>query len=81
MDDSVITCDKIIESRNEETKTVPTTFNEKIIIFTRQNFYILLTFLLIIIGLLITVSIHCYLIKHQAKKKSVSYTFMSQITN
>ena len=29
MDDSVITCDEIIESYNEETKTFPTNFNEK----------------------------------------------------
>ena len=29
MDDSVITCDEIIESYNEETKTIQTNFNEK----------------------------------------------------
>ena len=29
MVDSVITCDEIIESYNEETKTIPTNFNEK----------------------------------------------------
>ena len=29
MDDSAITCDEIIESYNEETKTIPTNFNEK----------------------------------------------------
>ena len=29
MDDSVITCDEITESYNEETKTFPTNFNEK----------------------------------------------------
>ena len=34
-----------------------------------QSFYILLTFLLITITLLIGVRIYCYLIKHQAKQK------------
>ena len=29
MDDSVIICDKIIESQHEKTKTVPANFNEK----------------------------------------------------
>ena len=29
MDDSVIMCDEIIESYDEETKTIPTNFNEK----------------------------------------------------
>ena len=30
MDDSVITCDEIIESQDEETETVPTNFNKKL---------------------------------------------------
>ena len=34
-----------------------------------QNFYTLLTFLLITIALLIAVSIYCYLIKYQPKQK------------
>ena len=50
-------------------KTFPTNFNEKNITYKTQNFYILLAFLLISIALLITVSIYCYLIKHQAKQK------------
>ena len=29
MDDSVITCDEVIESYDKETKTIPTNFNEK----------------------------------------------------
>ena len=29
MDDSAITCDEVIESYDEEIKTVPTNFNEK----------------------------------------------------
>ena len=30
MDDSAIICDEIIKSYDEEMKTIPTTFNEKI---------------------------------------------------
>ena len=62
MDDSAIVCDEIIESYEEETN-----FNEKKATCKTKNFYILLSFLLITIGLLITVSIYCYLIKYQAK--------------
>ena len=47
MDDSLITCDKIIESYDEETKTVPKNFNEKKATCKTQNFYVLLAFLLI----------------------------------
>ena len=52
-----------IESYDEETKTIPTNFNEKMITCKTQSFYILLVFLLITITLLIAVSIYCYLIK------------------
>ena len=62
MDDSVITCDEIIDV--EETN-----FNEKNITCKTKNFYILLGFLLITISLLISASIYCYLIKYQAKQK------------
>ena len=65
IDNSVITCDEIIV----ETKIVKTNFNEKNKICETKNFYILLTFLLIAIALLIAVSIYCYLIKHWAKRK------------
>ena len=51
MDDSAITCDAIIESYHYETKTIPTNFNEKKATSITQNFYKLLTFLLIIIAL------------------------------
>ena len=47
MDDSAIMSDEIIESYDEEIKTVPTNFNEKNITCRTQNFYILLTFLFI----------------------------------
>ena len=65
--DSVITCNKIID--NQETKTIPTNFNEKNITCKTQNFYILIAFLLITIALLMAVSIYCYLIKYWAKQK------------
>ena len=66
MDNSTITCDEVIESYNEETKTIPTNFNEKKATCKMQNFYILHAFLLITIALLIAVSIYCYLIKYRA---------------
>ena len=71
MDDSVITCDEIIESYDEETKAIPINFHEKKATCTMQNLYILLAFLLITIALLIAVSIYCYLIKYQAKQKQL----------
>ena len=45
-----ITCDEVVESYNEETKTIPTNFNEKKATRKTQNFYILLAFLLITIA-------------------------------
>ena len=57
MNDSVITCDEIIDVE-ETCKT--------------QNLYILLTFLLISLILLKVISISCYLIKYRAKKKHCS---------
>ena len=69
MDDSAIICDEIIESYNEDTDAEAklyheTNFNEKKGTCKMQNFYFLLTFLLIIIVSLIAVSIYCYLIKY-----------------
>ena len=55
---SVIVCDKIIKT----TKTFPTKS-------TSTYIYILLTFLLITIALLIAVNIYCYLKKYWAKQK------------
>ena len=57
MDDSVITCDEIIDVEEAN-------FNEKNITCLTQKSYILLAFLLITIALLIAVSIYCYLIKY-----------------
>ena len=61
--------DEIIESNDEETKTIPTSFDEKKATCKTQNFYVLLAFLLITISVLIAVSIYCYLIKYRAKQK------------
>ena len=69
MDDLAITCNEIIESYDEETKNIPTNFNEKNITCKTQNFYVLFIFSLITIALLVAVSIYCYLIKYRAKKK------------
>ena len=75
MDDSVITCEEVIEWYDKGIKTIPTNFNEKNITCKAQNFYILLIFLSIIVPLLIAVSIYCYLIKHQAKKKFITISW------
>ena len=78
MDDSVIACDEIIESNDEETKTISTNFNEKKATCKTQNLYILLSFLLITRAFLIAVSIYCYFIK---QNRNTCYHFKSQITN
>ena len=75
VDDSVIMCDEIIESYHEETKTIPTNFNERKATCKVQNFNILLGFLLITVTLLIAVNIYCNLIKYLAKQEH----FTSQI--
>ena len=68
-----ITCDKVIDaeakSNNIEIQASPKNFNGKNITYKTQNFYILLTFVLITMALLIAVSIYCYLIQYQAKRK------------
>ena len=81
MDYSEITCDETIDAdaeaksndeakmNDEETKFIPTNFNEKNITCKIQNFYTLLTFFLTTIALLIDVSTYCYLIKYRAKKQ------------
>ena len=60
MDDSVITCDEVIDVKE-------TNSNEKNVTCKTQNFYILLGFLFITVTLLIAVSIYCYMIKYRAK--------------
>ena len=44
MDDLAVTHDEVIESYGEETKTIPTTFNEKKVTCKTQNIYVLLHF-------------------------------------
>ena len=68
MDDAAIICDKVIESYDEEIKTIPTSLNEKKATCKTQNFYFLLAFLLITTALLIAVSDYCYLIKYREKQ-------------
>ena len=70
MDDSAIPCDEVIESYDEEAKTISTNFNEKKATCKIQIFYILLAFLLITITLLITVSIYCLFDKISSKTKT-----------
>ena len=62
MNDSVIMCNEMIESCREERN-----LNEKKEACKTQNFYILLTFLLIMIAFLMAISIYRYLIKFEAK--------------
>ena len=97
MDDSAITCDEIIESYEEdvdaevksnnkaksqdETKTIPTNFNEKKATCKAQDFYILLAFLLITMTLLISVSIYFYVIVSIKQNKKIHYRFTSKIAN
>ena len=79
IDDSVITCDEILDadaeakSKDEETKTIP-----KNIIRKTKILFILLAVLLITIALLVVVSIYCHLIKSKAKQK---HLFPFYVTN
>ena len=62
-DDLVMVCDKNIE----ETKTIPTTFNQKIVIAETKNLYILLAFLLITLALLRAARMYFSLVKTKQK--------------
>ena len=64
MDESAGTCDKFVESYDEEKKIIQTNFSEKKATCEMQNFYILLAFLLMTIALMIALSIYYYLIKY-----------------
>ena len=69
MDNSTIIRDEIIDAdpkpklNDEETKTFPKNFNEKKETCKRENFYILLAFLLNVIALWKTVIFYCCMIK------------------
>ena len=73
IDGSVITCDKIIDakakSNDEETTTIPTSFNETNMIYKTQNLYILLAFLRITID-------SCYYLLLSDKISSKTKTFI-----
>ena len=60
---------------DKETKTIPASFNEKKATCKTHCVYILLAFLLIIIGLFTATSVYCSLLKYQEK----SYYFTTQI--
>ena len=76
MDDSAISCDEIVESSDAETN-----FTEKKATCKKKIFYILLTFLLITLVLLIAVSIYCYLIKYQEKQKHLLLIYFIENVN
>ena len=50
MYDSVITCNEVIESYDEEIKTIQTSFSENCITCKGQNFHFLLVFLFLTIA-------------------------------
>ena len=74
IDNSVITCDKIIETtKSILTKTVPiesipAKFNDKKLIWKMRTFYILVIFLLITMTVSIAVSIS-FFVKYRARQK------------
>ena len=73
IDDLAIICDEIMESYDEETKTILSDFKEKKEACKTKNCYILLAFLLVTLELLIAANIYCYLIEYQKKKKKNIY--------
>ena len=82
MDNSGIIWDEVIDAGaklsqkedNDKKKTIPTNFIKKNVTCKTQNFYVLLSFFLIAIALLIAVSFYCYLIKYRAKQKHYRFT-------
>ena len=66
MDDLTTICEEIIDE-DDETKIIPSNFNEKKATCETQNFYFLLALLLITIALFKAVTIYCYLIIYRAK--------------
>ena len=55
---------KTVPAKTISTKTIPKNFNEKKVILKIENVYILFTFLIFIISLLIIFNVYCCLIKH-----------------
>ena len=79
MDDSVIICDEVIKSYEEDVKAKynKANFSEKETTCKMPNFYILFSFLLITIALLIPVGIYYYLMKFQGKKHLTPFHFVN----
>ena len=77
-DDSVIACDEVIKSYDEEIKTSPTNFDEKNITCKTQSFYILLIFYISRYYIIDS----CYYIllsnKILNKNKNIYYHFLTQ---
>ena len=77
-DDSVIACDEVIKSYDEEIKTSPTNFDEKNITCKMQSFYILLIFYVSRYYIIDS----CYYIllsnKILNKNKNIYYHFLTQ---
>ena len=71
MDNSVIISDQVIDrkSNGKEAAIPKKKINRKKATCKMQDLYILLTFLLITMELIIAVSIYCYLIKLRAKQE------------
>ena len=63
-------CATKLQNHTMKKQTISTIFNEKKATCKMQSLYILLAFLLIAIALLIALSIYCYFVKYQAKKKT-----------
>ena len=78
MEYSATTCDEITDPYSEEKKNYTKNFNEKKATCKTQNLYVLIAFLLITIKCLISVSIYCYVMKYQVKRK---HPLPLQLTN
>ena len=73
-DESIITCDEIIDTvRHESEKSIAINFNDKNGICKMDNLYILLAFVSIKLLKLIIIDIYCYYchIKHRSKQKQM----------
>ena len=77
-DDSVITCDEVIKSYDEEIKTIPTNFDEKNITCKTQSFYILLTFYISRYYIIDSCQYILLSNKMLNKNKNIYYHFLTQ---
>ena len=77
-DDSVITCDEVIKSYDEEIKTSQTNFDEKDITCKTQSFYILLTFYISRYYIIDSCQYILLSNKMLNKNKNIYYHFLTQ---